>query len=226
MRCRAAEGQSFLFTFADHDGSVGAAAAVPPLRSCARGGGACPVLLSMHGTGVSASDQADSYKREVRKGEWDFGVRGAWVLAPSRRATPRRPAAPPPCGAAADARASAGGRLGRGGGGRHGAHNWEGTGQRTALAALRALGALTRGGWGAFAAADAQRVLFAGHSMGGHGAALAAAQQPDLSLALASAAVRLIAPRALRRFRGYLPHGGPTPPVAPGTLRLRVRFSP
>ena len=35
---------------------------------------------------MSASDQADSYKRQARKDEWEFGVRGAWVLAPTRHA--------------------------------------------------------------------------------------------------------------------------------------------
>ena len=53
---------------------------------------------------------------------------------------------------------------------RHGAHNWEGPGELTAMTALRNLAQLT-GESPVFAVkAHAEHVVFAGHSMGGHGA--------------------------------------------------------
>ena len=44
-----------------------------------------PILLSLHGTGISPQDQADSYKH-IPKGESDyaFGVTGYWLCAPDR----------------------------------------------------------------------------------------------------------------------------------------------
>ena len=59
LRCRSAR-EAFLYTFVDHDGSIQTAAAVatyaaaplPPV----------PVLLSLHGTGVTPENQAAAYK--------------------------------------------------------------------------------------------------------------------------------------------------------------------
>lgn len=80
LRCRQ-KGESFLFTFLDHDGSVQHAAAIEPLVW--KDGGMSPVLLSLHGTTVPAQNQADSYKRMVG-GKFVFGLDKAWVLAPTR----------------------------------------------------------------------------------------------------------------------------------------------
>ncbi|CAH1263725.1 Hypp2754 [Branchiostoma lanceolatum] len=57
------------------------AAAIPPLQDCVTG--RCPVLLTHHGTGVSAQNQADGYKR-MEGGDWKFGIATAWTLAPTR----------------------------------------------------------------------------------------------------------------------------------------------
>ena len=86
VRCRK-RGQSFLFTYPDFDGSVQHAAAVHPnpdaVHTCPQDG--CPVLLNAHGTGISASDSADSFKF-MKKGdsEYTFGAQHGWLLAPSR----------------------------------------------------------------------------------------------------------------------------------------------
>jgi len=55
---------------------------------------------------------------------------------------------------------------------RHGAHNWEGPGEVTSLSALRNLATLTVNAPSCLGekSADPDRVIFAGHSMGGHGA--------------------------------------------------------
>lgn len=80
FRCRRS-GQSFLFTFLDHDGSVQQAAAVEPIMECDTD--PCPVLLTLHGTTVPPQNQADSYKR-MESEEYVFGVDKAWLLAPTR----------------------------------------------------------------------------------------------------------------------------------------------
>ena len=69
LRCRG-PGDSFAFTFTGGDGSVRTAAAIAPLPlprdsvSTTQGGlpATVPVMLTMHGTGVSAQSQADAYK--------------------------------------------------------------------------------------------------------------------------------------------------------------------
>ena len=119
LRCRM-KNESFLFSYEDHDGSISIAAAVPPMRSrnvssskeCAHGNSysrLCPVVLSLHGTGVDVQMQADSYKFKD-KGAKDsqpyiFGVQNAWLIAATRG----------------------------------GAHNWEYTGHLAALKALESL---------------------------------------------------------------------------------------
>ena len=109
--------ESFLFSYEDHDGSISIAAAVPPMRSrgvssskeCAHGNSysrLCPVVLSLHGTGVDVQMQADSYKFKDRGAKdsqpYIFGVQNAWLIAATRG----------------------------------GAHNWEYTGHLAALKAL------------------------------------------------------------------------------------------
>ncbi|KAI8515053.1 hypothetical protein Bbelb_076440 [Branchiostoma belcheri] len=150
LRCRT-YGQSFVFTFLDHDGSVQHAAAIPPLQDCVTS--RCPVLLTHHGTGVSAQNQADSYKR-MEGGDWKFGIETAWTLAPTR----------------------------------HGAHNWEGPGALTSMTALHRLQELVESASWIQNKVDLQRVIFAGHSMGGHGAWHLATRHADRALAVVSLA--------------------------------------
>ncbi|XP_072030612.1 uncharacterized protein [Amphiura filiformis] len=150
LKCRKRK-ESFLFTFLDHDGSVQSAAAIEPLENCPEG--SCPVLLSLHGTGVEAQNQADSYKR-MEEGQWFFGLEKAWVLTPTR----------------------------------HGAHNWEGPGALTPMTALETLQKITEEMSWIPNKADSRRVIFAGHSMGGHGAWHLATHYPDRAIGVISLA--------------------------------------
>eukprot|EP00117_Sycon_ciliatum_P018872 scpid32260/ scgid17292/ len=150
IRCRNYT-NSFLFTFIDHDGSVQHAAAIRPVGDCPESG--CPVMLSMHGTGVTPGNQADSYKH-MENGEMQYGLDTVWTLAPTR----------------------------------HGAHNWEGPGALTALTALKALAELVKDNPWIPHKVDVNRVLFAGHSMGGHGCWHLATHFPDLALGVSTAA--------------------------------------
>ncbi|XP_012559712.2 uncharacterized protein LOC100209092 isoform X1 [Hydra vulgaris] len=151
LRCREVN-QSFLFTFIDHDGSVQHAAAIQPLSPCLLE--KCPVLLTLHGTGVTAQNQADSYKY-MKNGKFLFGVDKLWLLAPTR----------------------------------HGAHNWEGPGELTALTSVKELSMLTLKYSGYFSkCADSDLIVFAGHSMGGHGAWQVSVHNPDRALAVISGA--------------------------------------
>lgn len=143
LRCRS-RGQSILVTFEDADGSVQQVALVHPPKSatCQLQGSLCPVLLTLHGTSISASDSADAFKM-MKPGDTDytFGFSEGWLLAPSR----------------------------------HGAHNWEGVGRRHALEATLWLAEVTAGSGGA---ANANQLIVAGHSMGGHGAWLFGVLEP------------------------------------------------
>ncbi|XP_078345602.1 uncharacterized protein LOC144631097 isoform X1 [Oculina patagonica] len=71
---------------------------------------------------------------------------------------------------------------------RHGAHNWEGPGELTAMMALRSFAKFTKDAPWIGPQADEDRVVFAGHSMGGHGAWQLGTHYPDHALALVSAA--------------------------------------
>ena len=150
FRCRS-RGSSFQFTFIDSDGSIQHAAAIHPIleETSTKIVEKAPVLLALHGTGVSASSSADSYKYKKKQNSKDytFGIEGFWVLAPTR----------------------------------HGAHNWEGVGKNTAMSALRALSELTKS---MNPRADSENVIFAGHSMGAHGAWILGTSFPDLALAV------------------------------------------
>eukprot|EP00052_Salpingoeca_macrocollata_P019972 m.167024 g.167024 ORF g.167024 m.167024 type:complete len:463 (-) comp21121_c0_seq11:36-1424(-) len=159
LPCRLSRGQSFAYTFRDPDGSVQLANAIAPRTdSCRLHSGGCPVLLTFHGTGVSARSQADSYKFKP-SGSADttpftFGPEQGWLCAPTR----------------------------------HGAHNWEFGGRETAMAAVDALVVLSCAhpfGDGTLCPlqANANKLLIAGHSMGGHGAWHAATFYPDRTLA-------------------------------------------
>ncbi|XP_072171857.1 uncharacterized protein [Diadema setosum] len=151
LRCRNRH-ESFLFSFVDHDGSVQQAAAIEPLEDCSAS--QCPVVLTLHGTGVPAQNQADGYKRMDKDGQWKFGLEKAWVLAPTR----------------------------------HGAHNWEGPGTLTSMTALDRLEQLMAQVPWMVNKPVANQVIFAGHSMGGHGAWHLATHYPDRALAVVSLA--------------------------------------
>jgi hypothetical protein len=179
LRCRRGN-ESFLFTYVCHDGSVQRAGIITPRGPRPPPPTAAPVLLTFHGTGVSAGAQADAYKLKETPADADyaFGVEGYWIVAADR----------------------------------HGAHNWEYTGMWGAMAGLRAWSdALARRAGGVTAAAaaaaaacdersdwrlalecwpraDTRRVLFAGHSMGGHGALEAATMHAGTALCVAPAA--------------------------------------
>jgi len=69
---------------------------------------------------------------------------------------------------------------------RHGAHNWEQIGRLSATRAVDALAALPLESLPLPVRMDAQRVVFSGHSMGGHGAWAAAVQLAHRALGVAS----------------------------------------
>ncbi|KAK3790655.1 hypothetical protein RRG08_048780 [Elysia crispata] len=71
---------------------------------------------------------------------------------------------------------------------RHGAHNWEGPGTLTAITALESLQEISRDSVMFKLQADSSKVVFAGHSMGGHGAWHLATHFPDRALGLVSLA--------------------------------------
>ncbi|XP_041353509.1 uncharacterized secreted protein ARB_06907-like isoform X2 [Gigantopelta aegis] len=150
LRCRKS-GESFHFTFLDHDGSVQHGAAVQPIGECAQA--KCPVMLTLHGTTVPPQNQADSYKKMV-DGDYEFGVDKAWLIAPTR----------------------------------FGAHNWEGPGALSAMSAMFEFKHIVEGCDWLSTKVDSSHVIFAGHSMGGHGAWHLATHYPDRALAVVSLA--------------------------------------
>ena len=173
MACREPS-QSVVCTFIDHDGAVSAAAVLRPLNAhrCDRRNG-CPVLLSLHGTSRPVRDSADAYKFKpptaAADADYTFGVERFWLVAPTR----------------------------------HGAHNWEEGGRLTAMHSIEALSRMAslgrlralssyegyegyEGGDDGPVRLDSARVLYAGHSMGGHGAWLAAVQGASRALGVAA----------------------------------------
>ncbi len=81
VRCRKSKNSSFRFTFVAHDGAAAEAAAVPPRDgTCVRSSSphdnhSCPIVVTLHGTGVSCNDAADAYKLQKSDGSWLFGIR-------------------------------------------------------------------------------------------------------------------------------------------------------
>ena len=186
LRCRHLR-QSFVLTLRDHDGSVQSAAAVAPLplgsavqgaAERARGDDdAVPVALTLHGTGVTASRQADAYKFKASPAaDYTFGVAGYWLLAPARHGAHNHA----------------------------GTGHWHALAAVRALAELAAAWRRTAaagaprcdGGWRAaphcVPLPDADRVLFTGHSMGGAGAWHAATAAADVAIAAAPLAGWLV----------------------------------
>ena len=158
LQCRRPE-QSVVCTFIDHDRAVSAVAVVRPLESerCHPRLG-CPAVVSLHGTSIPVRDSADAYKMKPR---------GAPATDDYTFGVARFWLVAPT---------------------RHSAHNWEQGGR---LSALRALDELARmsGPHGLLPSptrVDAMRVCFAGHSMGGHGAWIAALQAAERTLGVAA----------------------------------------
>jgi hypothetical protein len=79
VRCRKEKNSSFRFTFVAHDGAAAEAAAIPPhdstcsnlpsspsspssssSSSSSQDTASCPIVVALHGTGVSCSDAADA----------------------------------------------------------------------------------------------------------------------------------------------------------------------
>ena len=118
----------------------------------------CPVVLSLHGTGVDVQMQADSYKFKDRGAKdsqpYIFGVQNAWLIAATRG----------------------------------GAHNWEYTGHLAALKALESLPSIVTKNVPSLPGLDVERVLFAGHSMGGHGSWVQFIHNPDRAIGAVSIA--------------------------------------
>ena len=84
LRCRR-RGQSMLATFVDCDGSVQHLALVHPPESLPCPAVGCPILLTLHGTSISASDSADAFKVKYKgDSDYTFGWNKGWLLAPSR----------------------------------------------------------------------------------------------------------------------------------------------
>ena len=70
---------------------------------------------------------------------------------------------------------------------REGAHNWEGTGYQTAMHALGVLETLSRTHPVlSKSPADSSRVIFAGHSRGGHGAYMTSQHHGDRAVGVAA----------------------------------------
>ena len=156
--CRTPD-QSVVCGYVDHDGAVSFAAILRPRAADGCDRAhGCPVLLSLHGTSIPVRDSADAFKRKPR---------GAAEGAAYRFGVERYWVVAPT---------------------RHGAHNWEDGGARSAIAAVDAIGSPSRGGGSlpCDAKVDTRRVFFTGHSMGGHGAWLGALQSADRAIGVAS----------------------------------------
>jgi hypothetical protein len=81
--------QSLLLSFIDHDGSVAQAAVLFPLLPLREQMNAWNQsysgLISLHGTGITATSQADAYKvMPAKQNEYLFGVADLWVICPTR----------------------------------------------------------------------------------------------------------------------------------------------
>jgi hypothetical protein len=154
LECRRAFGDAFEYTFQDADGSVQVASTIAPTQRCMSNEAVesarqslvlatdedqadwpthdgCRILLTFHGTGVTSRSQAESHKvgvaalqHEAKKGKTS---RLDWI----------------PAKAKSDSYVFGVPNLWLLAPTRHGAHNWEGPGYRTALSAVERLQALS-----------------------------------------------------------------------------------
>ena len=170
LRCRL-KNESFLFSYEDHDGSVSIAAAIAPLKprrvdkkniECAYSssslGTPCPTILSLHGTGVDVQMSADSFKYKDRDSTDSTPYIFGVENAWLIAAT------------------------------RGGAHNWEYTGYLAAIRALKALPSILSENVPTLPGIDINRVLYEGHSMGGHGSWVLLARDTDRAIGMVSIA--------------------------------------
>ncbi|CAD7943000.1 unnamed protein product [Amoebophrya sp. A120] len=201
LSCRTAR-QSFVYTFLDHDGTVNRGAAIMPRthqdellheatsnqKEAPSGQGRgddgrleeekprYPVLLSLHGTGVDPRNHADSYKYKPKSKEVQ---KAAGVSAPVKKVYNADESKIPFFYGVDGAWVVCPTRAG--------AHNWEYTGLLSAVRALTALKAIVDGKpeLHRFARLDLDRVVYSGHSMGGHGALVLATRVPEPMVGLA-----------------------------------------
>jgi hypothetical protein len=187
LQCRSYN-ESFLVSYADHDGSISQSAVILPLtyspddiiavnkqkitqkqyfyhtKSTCLLGDKCssdfpigvkyPTLLSMHGTGISVTSQADAYKMMLGKQkEYTFGVHNYWIIAPTRK----------------------------------GAHNWEAIGELSSKRSLQAIEEIFNR-FPNLPQVDRDYSIIGGHSMGGHGAWVMGVNNPNSAICLSAAA--------------------------------------
>ena len=157
VQCRTPN-QSIVCTHLDQDGAVAAAAVIRPLHPelCDHDHG-CPAILALHGTSRPVRDSADAFKfKPEGSADADF----TFGVERFWIVAPTR----------------------------HGAHNWEEGGRLSALRALANMNEATAAapGLAPFVPIDTERLLIAGHSMGGHGAWVVALQAASRVLGVAS----------------------------------------
>lgn len=157
VQCRTPS-QSIVCTHLDQDGAVAAAAVICPLHPelCDHSRG-CPAILALHGTSRPVRDSADAFKfKPEGSADADF----TFGVERFWIVAPTR----------------------------HGAHNWEEGGRLSALRALANMNEATAAapGLAPFVPIDTERLLIAGHSMGGHGAWVVALQAASRVLGVAS----------------------------------------
>ncbi|CAE8691920.1 unnamed protein product [Polarella glacialis] len=155
LRCRQRL-SSFLFTFLDDDGSVSHAAAIEPFCSSSRAGcPSAPLPIVLSLSGVGVDPLSQADSHKWKPA--DANSDSEPFIFGFKDAWVLAPE-------------------------RGGPHNWEDWGPRTALRSVAALRQATEG---TAVAADASRLLVAGHSRGGHGAWNLAERIPDRVLAVA-----------------------------------------
>jgi hypothetical protein len=157
IRCRHGL-QSHTVTYRSHDGTVTSASVIRPRRKkCGDHG--CAVLLSLSGVGVEPSQQADAHKYQTRNSKASKSALAGseWTFGLD------------------DAWILCPGRQG--------AHNFEGVGH---LEAAEAVHALARIVLNTEKKVDERRIIYAGHSRGGHGSLLLGVKMPDQACGIVS----------------------------------------
>ena len=157
IRCRHGL-QSHTLTYRSHDGTVTSASVIRPRKKCPELG--CTVLLTLSGVGVEPSQQADAHKYQTRKSKASKSALAGseWIFGLD------------------DAWILCPGRQG--------AHNFEGVGHLEAAEAVHALARLVLN---TEKRVDEQRIIYAGHSRGGHGSLLLGVKMPDKACGIVSA---------------------------------------